>query len=270
MKIALLGYSGSAMRKDESPETTSWEKVKDWYDAAVGQTGLYYHQHLILPELLKRWKLQNLEELSVLDLGCGQGILARHLPDQVHYLGVDVSTSLIKTAKQYGSHQKHSYLVADATKPLKLPRKDFTHAAILLALQNFENPKGAIENAARHLRPGGVLSLVINHPYFRIPRQSSWGVDESKKLQYRRVDSYMSCLKVPIQTHPGQRVGERTLSFHWPLSLLSNWLESMGFAVECIDEWCSDKKSVGIKAKMENRARAEFPLFMALHSRKKE
>ena len=37
-----------------------------------------------------------------------------------------------------------------------------------------------------------------------------------------------------------------------------------GFAVLEIEEWVSDKKSTGAKGKMENRARAEIPLFMTL------
>lgn len=255
------------MKRKESVNT-SWEKVKDWYDAAVGHEGLFYHQTLILPELLKRWKLSSEKDPYVLDLGCGQGILARHLPEQVNYLGIDLSSALVKRAEQYDRNQEHSYRVADVTKPLKLPKERFTHAATILSLQNFENPKGAIQNAAHGLKSHGVFSLVINHPYFRIPRQSSWQIDDAKKLQYRRVNSYMSSLKIPIQMHPGQKNQKETISFHWPLFLLSRWLESAGFLIEQIDEWCSNKKSTGPKAKMEDRARFEFPLFMAIHSRK--
>jgi hypothetical protein len=38
--------------------------------------------------------------------------------------------------------------------------------------------------------------------------------------------------------------------------------------IEKIEEWVSDKKSEGGKAAMEDKARAEFPLFMAIAAKK--
>src|SRR5262249_49920639 len=110
---------------------------------------------------------------------------------------------------------------------------------------------------------------VLNHPCFRIPRQSSWQVDSEKKIQYRRLDRYLSPMQIPINAHPSK--GERsatTLSFHHPLSAYSQWLRDAGFVISCMEEWCSDKVSTGSAAKMENRSRAEFPLFLTLLSQK--
>jgi len=47
------------------------------------------------------------------------------------------------------------------------------------------------------------------------------------------------------------------------------WLKENEFTIDIIEEWTSDKESVGKVAKMENRARSEFPLFLALKCRKK-
>lgn len=250
-----------------TPRSTSWEPVKEWYDQSVGVDGHYYHRQIILPMLLKAWSLKPGD--SVLDLACGQGILARQLPGQVPYVGVDISPSLIKAAQAHDKNKAHNYLVGDISKPLPLDKLDFSHAAIILALQNVAAPEKALVQAAKHLRADGHLSLVINHPCFRIPRQSSWGVDEAKKLQYRRIELYMSSLKIPIQAHPGKPSNEtETLSFHWPLSQLTYWLREAGFLIVDIEEWCSDKESSGAKAKMENRARLEFPLFMSILAKK--
>jgi hypothetical protein len=41
-----------------------------------------------------------------------------------------------------------------------------------------------------------------------------------------------------------------------------------GFLIERIEEWVSPKKSEGGMAKVEDSARAEFPLFMAIVARK--
>lgn len=253
------------MKKKITP-STSWEKVKDWYDGAVGREGHYYHRNLILPQLLKDWNLPLSPSPDVLDLACGQGVLGRAIPPHIPYTGIDASSSLIQLARQYDPHPLHQYLIGDITKALALKKKKFSHISIILALQNLEHPQLAISQAARHLREDGILTLVINHPFYRIPRQSSWGYDESKKLQFRRIDSYMSSLKIPIQTHPGSISSAETFTFHWPLSLLSHWIGKENLVIKAIDEWCSDKVSTGAKAKVENRARSEFPLFMAIHA----
>lgn len=243
---------------------TSWESSHKWYDSIVGEKGHYYHEQIVLPHTLRLLRLK--KENTLLDLGCGQGVLARALPPGVKYVGVDAAPSLIKSAK---SHSKHTFYVSDITKPLSLKEAPFSHAAMILVAQNLEHLEAAFKNCAHHLHPGGSFLIVLNHPCFRIPRQSSWGVDEPKKLQYRRIDLYMSSLKIPIQTHPGQQgASANTLSFHHPLSYYFQTLSQAGFVVETVEEWTSDKKSTGAKASMENRSRKEFPLFMALLCKK--
>lgn len=259
------------MRKqpEKKKSDTSWDKVKPWYDQVVGQEGHYYHQEVILPRLLKHWDLEKCKSPAILDLACGQGVLARHIPATIPYTGVDIAPSLVKAAQTYDKNPKHHYLVSDITKPLKNIEGKYSHASIILALQNLEFPDRAIKNAANYLVENGTFSMVINHPYFRIPRQTSWGIDEPKKLQYRRIDRYLSPLKIPIQAHPGKfKDTTETLSYHWPLESLSEWLKNAGFVITDIQEWCSNKTSTGSKAKMENSARKEFPLFMHISAKK--
>lgn len=244
---------------------TSWESVTEWYDKAVGKEGHYYHQNVILPNLLKLITLK--KDDHFLDLACGQGILARQLPKKTAYTGVDLSRSLIEAAKKHDPTR--NFLVHDITAKLPLEPATFTHAAIVLALQNVAEPQGVFANASRLLRPGGTFFIVLNHPCFRIPRQSSWEIDEPKKLQYRRIDRYMSLLKIPIQMNPGR--GEKsanTVSFHRPLSYYSRELHAANFTIDLIEEWCSDKVSTGKAAKMENRAREEIPLFLCIVAKK--
>lgn len=243
--------------------STSWNKVGKWYDDSVGEQGHYYHQTLIIPNILK---LSNFTpDSSLLDLACGQGIVSRHLPKNTHYTGIDVAPTLIRSARQYNKIQNFNFVVGDVTKPLPIEKKDFTHATLILALQNIEDPLAVFKNAYKHLKPGAKLIIVINHPCFRIPRQSSWQIDTEKKIQFRRIDRYMTPMKIPIQTHPGQgRESVQTLSFHHPISDYSHWLYEAGFMITLMDEWCSNKVSEGKAAKMENRSREEFPLFMCL------
>lgn len=246
---------------------TSWESSSSWYDDIVGQKGHYYHEHIIIPKLLSLLNVSKTKTPSILDLACGQGILARSIPKQVEYVGVDISPSLIKAAKSRSKNPSHKFFIGDVTKKLPFPIKKFSHIIIILALQNIEKPEMVLKNISDYLAPDGQLFLVLNHPCFRIPRQSSWGIDEKKKLQYRRIDSYISPMKIPIQTHPGKKEGQ-TWSFHHPLSDFSRWLHQENFVISLMEEWISDKTSSGAKARMENRARKEFPLFLALVCRK--
>lgn len=247
---------------------SSWEDVNKWYHSQVGKEGHYYHQQVILPVLLPYF--ENDKNISLLDLGCGQGVLARAIPSLKSYVGIDASPSLLQAAKELNNLPNRQFISGDATKKLPLTKTDFTHVTIILALQNMEHQEKAIENCAKHLVSGGKLLIVLNHPCYRIPRQSSWGVDEQKKMQYRRVERYMSPLKIPIQMHPGKKEkSEETWSYHHPISDYTRWLKNAGFVIEEMQELCSDKESTGKVAKMENRSRSEFPLFLLISAVKK-
>lgn len=239
----------------------NWDASEKWYTSCVGEKGHYYHQSVILPNVKRL-----LEKFSsLLDLGCGQGVLARQMPKETEYVGIDQSKALIASAKKLTKQAQ--FFVADAAHKLPIEKRDFDRATFILSLQNMEKGDDAIQHAAEHLKLNGKLLMVLNHPCFRIPRQSSWGIDEKKKLQYRRVDSYMLPLEIPIQTHPGkQEESSATFSYHHPLSEISSWLKKANLTIEVIEEWCSDKKSSGAKAKMEDRARNEIPLFMAIRA----
>lgn len=244
---------------------TSWNEVGNWYNDIVGNEGHYYHRKLILPGLKRLLGLTEKSTGSLLDLACGQGVLARQLPSSMLYTGIDLSPSLIKAAKQASTDKNHEFSVGDVSKSLSLKKKDYTYATILLALQNIEHGQYVIQNAAQHLQKKGSLLIVLNHPCFRIPRQSSWGVDASKKIQYRRIDRYFESMKIPIQMHPGKGADSpSTWTFHHPLSTYTEWLSKTGLHIIKIEEWCSDKLSSGKQAIMENRSREEIPLFMAI------
>lgn len=244
---------------------TSWEGVDKWYDTLVGEEGHYYHTHLVMPNLVRLLKLRTGDRL--LDLACGQGVLARNIPEGVDYFGIDLAPSLIQKAKQY---KKGRFAIGDITKPLPVPAgATFTHAAIVLALQNVEKPDSALLETARHLERGGRLVVVLNHPCYRIPRQTSWGIDEQQNMQYRRVNRYMTPLQIPIRMHPGKgEKAETTWSFHFPITAFCQCLFESGFAIIGFEEWVSDKKSTGKNAKRENLARSEFPLFLAIIAQK--
>lgn len=253
----------------QNQKSTSWEPASTWYKSIVGEEGHYFHQNIIFPGLTRLLDLKSHVNPSLLDLACGTGVLSRQIPANINYVGIDISATFIKEAKKLNTSSNHEFFVGDVSKNLPIEDKVFSHATIILALQNIKNPLAVLLNVKKHLRKDGELFIVLNHPCFRIPRQSSWQIDEQKKIQYRRIDRYFSSLEIPIQAHPSK--GEQSpqlVSFHHPLTRYMGWLKEAGFCVINLEEWCSDKVSTGKMAKMENRSRSEIPLFLTFICKK--
>ncbi|MFA5249929.1 MAG: class I SAM-dependent methyltransferase [Parachlamydiales bacterium] len=252
----------------KTPES-SFESSHQWYSNLVGKEGHYYHQKVILPALLFLMNLKNPEKKALLDLGCGQGILERHLPKKLNYTGIDLSASLIQEAQRLCKNPSRHFLVSDITEELPIKKHFFDFVVLLLSLQNLENGEKAIQNAALHLKNHGELLIVLNHPAFRIPRQSAWHFNEKSRLFSREVMSYLSSMKIPIQTAPSKNhFSPTTHSYHHPLSTYSQWLKKNHFFIEELQELVSDKVSTGSRARAENRIRKEIPLFLILKARK--
>ncbi len=251
-------------RKADS-KPTSWGKVAEWYDETVESDGSY-QQDLILPNLLRLMELQKGEQ--VLDLACGQGFFARAF----HAAGAkvsaaDISEELVGIART--KSKDIAYHVAPADALPFLQDANIQKVAIVLALQNIEGLNETLAECVRVLAPKGRLFLVLNHPAFRIPKESSWDFDEKTSVQYRRIDRYLSPSKTEIDMHPGEHASEKTISFHRPLQTYAKAFFKNGLAIRRMEEWSSNRKSQkGPRAAAEDRARAEIPLFLALEVQK--
>lgn len=245
---------------------TSWEKSADWYDRLIGERGSELYRTVVIPAAIGL--LKPLSGERALDLGCGQGVFSRALADQgCTVTGIDASRTLVAKARSYPSRNPIRYLDRDAADLRGLGPFDLVSA--ILCIQNIEHLAAVCRSCSDALAPGGRMIWVLNHPCFRIPRQSSWGFEDERKIQYRRTDAYASPLSIPIVMHPGKHDSESTVSFHRSLADLSAPAFAAGFALAGLAELFSDKQSQpGPRARAENRARKEFPLFVALLWRK--
>lgn len=260
-------------KRSRPPQTnSSWQNVAKQYHRSVGDEGHYYHQKVVMPNLIRQLILR--PGSRILDLACGQGVLAHHLPKEVVYVGVDLAESLIRYAKQNQDKAplNSTFIHADITKKMPVNETNFDVATVILAIQNVKSPDRVFTNAAHHLHQGGELIIVMNHPCFRIPRQSAWGIDEKSKLQYRRLNRYLTPMEIPIEMNPGRQPSRAskqvTFSYHFPLGYYFQELAKAGFVVSTVEEWASDKHSAGKMKKMEDRARSEFPLFLMIKAKK--
>jgi 2-polyprenyl-3-methyl-5-hydroxy-6-metoxy-1,4-benzoquinol methylase len=273
---------------------TSWDHVAEWYDQLVDEEQSDHYRDVILPGTVHL--LGDVRGKRILDVACGQGVLSRHLASLgASVVGVDASAGLIDAARRRGG-PGIEYHVADVRQIGTLELGRFDAAASVMAVMNIDPLDPVLAGCARQLRPGGALVLVMLHPAFRAPRQTSWGFEATKPektwlpkpaqraapkhkggphrivlRQYRRVEGYLSTGQFEIVMNPGQVAHGKpkvtTWTFHRPLQTYVKLLDAAGFLIEGLEEWPSLRRSApGRNAAEENRARREIPLFLGLRA----
>ncbi len=240
---------------------TSWGGVAAWYEEHLKGDDTY-HAKVIAPNLMRI--LDPKKGMKVLDVGCGEGYFTRLIDASGAYVeGADIAKELI--AKAQAASPDIKYHVASADSMSTIPSAYFDAITCVLALQNMEKLDAVLKECARLLIPKGRAVFVINHPAFRIPKQTSWGWDDVAKMQFRRVDGYLSQKRVSIDMTPGKRTNDSTWSFHRSLQDYTKTIAGAGFAITRLEEWISHKKSEkGPRGPAEDVARKEFPLFMCI------
>lgn len=268
------------------PDKTDWQDVAGWYNNLVGAGGSEYHQKVLLPgvERMLKEKNQQLSNLKILDLACGQGVLSRRLAAAGAVVtGIDLAKDLLEAAKEYvrEGQKRPNYIQGDATDlvdELGNPRhgleaESYDAVTLVLSIQNMDHITGVWQGVNKLLKPNGVLILVMMHPCFRVPQRSDWQWQQRDFRQTRVMWRYLGSEDIRIAAHPGKEaVGEEspaTIHFHRPLQAYINTLGNANLLVEHCEEWVSHKKEQqGPKKDAMDLARQEFPMFLALRCRK--
>lgn len=98
---------------------------------------------------------------TIVDCPCGAGPALRHLQGNggVHYVAVDLSPSMLRRAEKRARARGLSdveFIQADAT-DIPVPSNSADLFLSYWGLHCFDDPRGALAEAARTLRPGGRL-----------------------------------------------------------------------------------------------------------------
>ena len=170
-----------------------WETHSDWWQEEFTDGADPEYTEQILPlavQLLDGYE-------RVLDLGCGEGQIARLVavtctPDFI--LGVDPTPSQISTAIERGTgleFGQSEYVVGGAS-ALGVPDDTFDAVVACLVFEHIDPLEPAIAEVSRVLEPGGRFVLFLNHPLLQTPG-SGWIDDHMAEPaeQYWRIGPYL-------------------------------------------------------------------------------
>src|SRR3989338_1670830 len=159
-----------------SNPNTSWGEVAEWYHTLLEYDVDSYQRAVILPNLLRLLALKRGD--TVLDIACGQGFFAQQFAQAgTKVTASDIAPELIALAKKNiprgSGTERLTFHVAPANNLAFARDGSANKATIIMAIQNIEDLDGTFRECRRILEPSGTLTLVLNHPAFRIPQASS-------------------------------------------------------------------------------------------------
>jgi 2-polyprenyl-3-methyl-5-hydroxy-6-metoxy-1,4-benzoquinol methylase len=154
-------------------EHNTYDQFADGYAQSYHQPrteAFHYNLDLVIPHLLA--VAGPLEGLTVLDAGCGEGIVSRSLiAAAAQVVGIDVAPQLIAYARERDLTQRITYVVHDLSQPLPQYAHTFDLIVSNLVLNDVPDYVGFITTLSQCLKPHGRLVLSMNNPYAAVLRE---------------------------------------------------------------------------------------------------
>jgi SAM-dependent methyltransferase len=241
-----------------------------WYAEKQGDTGDLWHRSLIDPGLFARIGPIP-REVRVLDLGCGNGYIARRLARAgARVVGVDASVELLDDARARERSEPLGivYHQADAGTLPMLSDRNFDLAVANMSLIDIEPAAQAIQEMGRVVAEGGRFIFSISHPCFDVDTHSAWEleVEVGPPRIYRKVTGYREPhVDVYAWDLPNGRTA-RTRGYHRPLSWYAKELRRAGFVIVDMDEPSPTSEFVGNRIKKEWIE--QIPLHLVVEARR--
>jgi SAM-dependent methyltransferase len=235
-----------------------WEAQAGWWQEGFTAGADPEYEEQILP--LAAEELAGAR--SVLDVGCGEGQVARLAAagGATRVIGIDPTWNQIVVARQRGGGPAYASAGADT---LPFPDAAFDAVVACLVFEHIREVDAAIAEVARVLRPGGRFCFFLNHPLLQTPN-SGWIDDQvlDPPEQYWRIGPYL----VEDETIEQVEHGVFIPFLHRPLSRYVNAMAASGLLIERMEE---PAPPPGFLARAQEYAdAATIPRLLFLRSRK--
>jgi SAM-dependent methyltransferase len=205
-----------------------WERHATWWRETFTNGADLEYELQILP--LASSQLEG--AARVLDLGCGEGHLARRLArgtrEREIVVGLEPSAAQLAGAVEQAGGPRYVRGVGE-----RLPFRDgsFDGVVCCLVIEHSSDPDALLAEAVRVLAVGGRFLLLVNHPLFQ-GTGSGLVDDQIMGERYWRVGPYLSEDVVYEEVDPGVR-----LRFaHRPLSRYVNPVTALGCVLTRLEE----------------------------------
>ncbi|HEV2368991.1 MAG TPA: class I SAM-dependent methyltransferase [Acidimicrobiales bacterium] len=151
--------------------------------ARAHHLGFGFHADLCAPGILKLLEPVRSRGGLVVEVGCGSGLLTRHLVDAGHrVIATDASPAMLDLARQYAPDAEAIEQVTLPDDPLPAGDAVVSIGHVLSYLPGEESLRRGLVAAARAVRPGGILALdICDLEYARARRgapNAGWVSDE--------------------------------------------------------------------------------------------
>ncbi|MGH2365582.1 MAG: ubiquinone/menaquinone biosynthesis methyltransferase [Chloroflexota bacterium] len=160
-------------RPSERPQPPEQRQIETMFDGIVPHYDLL--NGLMALGQDRRWRRLTLGAIAaappgpVLDLGCGTGALAQGLAGRRPVVGIDISAKMLRSAQARLAGR--AGLVRGSAFSLPFGARAFSAVVSGFVLRNLDQLDTAFAEAARVLRPGGVVALLDatlpRHPLVR-------------------------------------------------------------------------------------------------------
>lgn len=163
--VAGVDRVGAITRSDCGLGMTTWDDAADWYLEMVADREVGFND---LASDVAADLLGVCAGLSVLDVGCGDGHVARRLAEAgAVVVGVDPVKRFIEAAQAHEAQAPLGivYAVDDAEALATVSGDAFDAAVAVLSLHHVGGLGPALHRLGEVLRPGGRLVVVVPHPW---------------------------------------------------------------------------------------------------------
>jgi len=206
--------------------------------------------------------IPDLQNKSVLDLGCGFGWHCRHAREQEasSVIGIDISEKMLQKAREMTDDSAISYI--------KMPIEDINFSEVQfdvvissLAFHYIKSFEAICKKVYHCLKSGGSFVFSVEHPIFTSRNEQDWYYDDQGNRLHWAVDNYQS---------EGLRettfLTENVIKYHRTFSTYVNDLINVGFIIKEVKEPIPSEEMLKSSTDMKDELRR--PMFLIFSTEK--